>query len=134
MTRTTTKPRLLPALRLRCPYCGETTLRQGRSWFVFDRGCQRCDYAYEREVGYFTGASWLVNFPVVGVTSFVFAAILLALYPDWDALVIAIVASVFILILGILFTPFSMALWMYFEHSFHPLDEDDKYPLPEQDN
>jgi uncharacterized protein (DUF983 family) len=65
---------LLRALRLRCPECGASPIfrpiTQTRSWHHWATplsGCPRCDYAYEREPGYFLPAIWVVHvFTVFG--------------------------------------------------------------------
>lgn len=121
------RARLWPALRLKCPYCGQTPLLRRGSWFVFDDGCQRCDYSFERENGYYTGASWLVNFPMIGLTGFALAAVLLYFMQDADPLVIALITSIYMISFGAWFTPFSMAIWLYGEHRLHPRDHEDRY-------
>lgn len=127
MARTKGKPKLLPVLRLMCPYCGQTPLRKKGAWFSFGPGCVGCDYAFERELGYYAGASWMVNFPVVAVSGFLLAALLMIFAKDLSAEVIASISCVYILIFGAWFTPYSMALWMYGEHLLHPLNEDDSF-------
>jgi uncharacterized protein (DUF983 family) len=61
-------------MRLRCPECGASPIfrpiTQTRSWHHWATplsGCPRCDYAYEREPGYFLPAIWVVHvFTVFG--------------------------------------------------------------------
>ena len=124
-------PRFLPVLKMHCPYCGVAPLRNKGAWFTFAQGCKACDYRYEREEGYYTGASWMICFPVVVVTGFGLAALLYWLLPAGSETLISVLASVYMLVLGALFMPFSMALWLYFEHHLHPLDADDKFELDE---
>jgi uncharacterized protein (DUF983 family) len=112
-------------LRMRCPYCGETPLMA--HWFQFQHGCQCCDYRYEREIGYFTGASWMVMFPIVALVGFAMAAALLIFVPHLDALVVAAICSVAMVGVGVLIMPLSMALWLYGDHAIHPLNPDDRY-------
>jgi hypothetical protein len=127
MTKNSRNPRLLPLLRLRCPYCGKTPLRKGGSWFVFASGCPTCDYMFEREVGYYAGASWLVNFPVVSLSGFVLAGLLVAFAKTLSSEMIAVIACCYMLLFGAWFTPYSMAIWMFGEHLLHPLNADDQY-------
>jgi len=117
------RPSLIHALRLRCLYCGQTPLRKERSWFEFGAGCSSCDYKYEREEGYYTGASWMVGFTVTSLVGMIVAALVFYLYPDADAMVIAAAASFSLLLFGMWFFPYSQALWMYFDHTVHPLDK-----------
>jgi uncharacterized protein (DUF983 family) len=60
---------LARALRLRCPVCGAWPLfrpvRQWRSpldWFETLPGCPHCQYAYDREPGYFMLALWTFDY------------------------------------------------------------------------
>jgi uncharacterized protein (DUF983 family) len=50
------------ALRLRCPLCGEGKLFIG--WFRMHPKCSHCGLKYEREPGYFLGASY-VNYGII---------------------------------------------------------------------
>ncbi len=119
-----TKPSLWAAIRLYCPYCQREKLNKTRNWFVFREGCPQCGYRYEREIGYFTGASWMVNFPVTGVLGFLIA-MLLILRTDLKAMLVAVITSVFVLVFCIAFFPISQGIWMVIEQSFRPLNEDD---------
>src|SRR4051812_50019660 len=63
---------IMRALRLRCPECGHARIfkpwRQTRSlddWFRPLHGCPHCDYAYEREPGYFLLAIWGLNYGLI---------------------------------------------------------------------
>lgn len=50
------------ALRLRCPLCGEGEMFSG--WFSMLANCKSCGLRYEREPGYYLGASY-VNYAMV---------------------------------------------------------------------
>lgn len=55
------------ALRLRCPLCGEGPLFAG--WLKMHSRCNHCGLKYEREPGYFLGASYInYGFIVLPVT------------------------------------------------------------------
>ena len=112
-------------LRMRCPYCGNTPLMT--TWFQFQRGCRPCNYRFERELGYFTGASWMVMFPMVALVGFIMAAALLVLFPHLDALLVAALCSIAMIGMGVGVMPLSMALWLYIDHVIHPLHSDDTY-------
>lgn len=114
-------------IRLRCPYCEQTPLLRQGSWFQFDHGCQVCDYSYEREPGYFTGASWMVNYTVSAIFGCGLAAFSLYRFPAVDALVTAGGVSIFLVVFGLWFVPYSMALWLLFDHTLHPLTENEQY-------
>jgi len=121
------KLKLLSLIRLRCPYCGSTPLRAEGSWFYFRSGCKVCDYVYEREPGYFTGASWMVNYAALALSGCGIGAFLLYRLPDLDAMWIAAIVSVFLIVFGLWFVPYSMALWLGFDHIVHPLTPADRY-------
>src|SRR5690348_4955994 len=89
--------KLGPIFKLKCPYCARTPLRAPGSWFTFGPGCRECNYSYEREIGYFSGASWMVSFTVVSLLGFAVAALLLYLLPDIDALWIAAIVGLLVL-------------------------------------
>jgi uncharacterized protein (DUF983 family) len=109
------------ALRLRCPHCGETPLLEPGSWLTFRDGCRKCNYTFEREPGYFTGASWVINYTVAGVTAAGAGALLLWQAPGVPLdLVIGIAAAVGIAV-AIGFFPVAKALWMWLDHKLHPL-------------
>ena len=114
-------PRLRHALRLRCPHCGETPLLQTGSWLTFRHGCEPCGYVFEREEGYFTGASWVVNYLVSGVSGAAVAAVLL-----WRAPAVALeavigVAAAVGIGIAVAFFPVAKAIWLWADHVLHPL-------------
>ena len=90
-------PRLWPALRLHCPYCGQSSLRDGGSFLV---------------------------------SGFLLGGVLLLVFPDLDVMFIAGGSGIYMLVCGILFWPWSMALWMVIEHRLHPLRPEDRLSEP----
>ena len=123
-----TRPSLRAALSLHCPYCHRTPLRKQGSWFVFRRGCRGCDFRYEREAGYYTGASWMVAYPMISLCGLGTAVVFkLWLFPELNTLLLITLVSALMVALAILSTPFCKAIWLYQDHWFHPLDKDDSY-------
>lgn len=123
--RNQTKPRLMAALRLRCPYCSVAPLQAKGKWFEFGRGCETCDYRYEREVGYYVGSTWMVNYTVISCFGIVVAAAL-AFGLQLSGLMIATWTSLSLILFGLFFFPFGNAIWLYADHVFHPLTEKDR--------
>lgn len=116
---------------LKCPYCLETNLRKKSSWFEFDSGCPQCNYRFEREPGYFFASPWMINYPISAIVCFIFSYIMFQKMPDLAPLMKAsFVAGVCIVTALILF-PFSRAVWMFADHLFHPLSDED---LPYSEN
>jgi hypothetical protein len=122
---TNSKPKLLPTLLLRCPHCGKESLRKKGSWFEFKEGCSICNYRYEREAGYFTGASWMINYTVISLAGVGMAWYLVAATP-LRGLWIASMISLFVIVFGLWFFPYGKAIWMYFDHLINPLSADDR--------
>lgn len=121
------KASLWRALRLRCPYCGVEPLLKKGSWFDFRPGCPRCEYRFEREEGYYTGGSWMVNFPITATSIFILCWVMVVKVPGFGGLKLASVISVLAVAFGVFIYPFCMAIWMYAEHLFHPLGPEDRW-------
>jgi uncharacterized protein (DUF983 family) len=119
------KPQFRYLFRFVCPYCGVSPLC--KTWFTFQHGCLPCNYRFERELGYYTGASWMVTFPLVSLASFFVAALLMWQFPNLSSLWVASTVSIFMLLLGVLITPLCMAIWLYVDHWLHPLHDGDDY-------
>lgn len=121
-----TKPSLLKALKLKCPYCGNTPLLKTGKFLDFGIGCATCNYKYEREIGYFSGASWMITYTVAALSAMIAGAIMVWKFSDQGDMVVAGVPAAFGGIAAVLFIPFGRAIWMYIDHTFHPLTDADK--------
>ena len=124
------KPKLRAILLLRCPRCVRTPLQKSRSWLQFRLGCEKCDYQYEREPGYFWGASWMITYTFASLGSLAVAITLLVYYPDWSGLKTALVAVAPILPIAVAIQPFSRAAWMVFDHFHNPLNDFERLDSP----
>jgi uncharacterized protein (DUF983 family) len=121
--------------RLRCPMCGISPLflpaRRTESlidWFEMLPGCPRCDYAYEREPGYFLFALWLINF---GLVTFFGVGLLLLLDFFFELSTAQLIFFVLVplWLLGILTVRHVKAFFLAFDHLVHPqLEETDEPP------
>ena len=116
------KPNLVSALVLKCPYCRSNSLN--KSYFVFKKTCDNCLYPIEREEGYWSGASWLVNFPITSTLSFILVVALMA-KTDLNEEIIAGLVAAFVFIFGALIFPFCQAFYMWLDHKMKPLNQDD---------
>ncbi len=121
------RPHFGAVLRLRCPRCGITPLRKEGSWFEFDDGCARCGYRYEREPGYFWGAPWMINYPLVAVITLILGAWYLRSDLHFHSLILATIISTLAIALSLFLYPYARALWMYGDHFFHPLSDKDAW-------
>lgn len=127
------RPSVLAVLSLKCLYCRQTTLQKPGSWFYFRQGCSECDYRFERESGYFTGASWMIGYPLLAGQGLGLCALFkLWIFPGWHINAVIALVSVISLFLTALLHPFSMAIWMYLDHHLHPLGDGDSYSDPAQ--
>lgn len=119
-------PHLLNALRLKCLYCGHVSLLKPGNPLAFTSGCAACNYKYEREVGYFSGASWMITYTVSALSAMIAGAVMVWKYSDLGDLIVAGVPAFFGAVMALLFIPFGRSLWMYIDHFFHPLTDADK--------
>lgn len=93
------------------------------NWASLREFCSTCGLKFEREPGYWTGAL-IIN---MAIALFVFLALLvggmLVFWPDvpWNALWVSTMASM--VIVPIVFYPWSKSIWMAIELSYHKLDE-----------
>ena len=118
------KPDLLSALSLKCPYCQKQRLLKKSSYFVFHKACKDCEYLFEREAGYWTGASWMLNFPITSSLAFLLVVYLM-LESKLNEELIAAIVSGFIFAFGALIFPFCQALYLWLDHKIKPLTNDD---------
>lgn len=109
-------------LRLKCPYCCKESLQSKGSWFSFQKGCPHCNYVYAREDGYFSGAPWMISYPLSSVLAFSLVFLIYNSEHRPSALVIALSVGVICAGFGILTYPFAKAIWMYVDHHFHPVE------------
>lgn len=120
------KPSLMNALRLRCLYCGQTPLLQRGHFINFDLGCAQCNYKFEREIGYFSGASWMMNYTFATLVAMAAGAYMVWKHSDKGDFIVAGVPALLGALAAFIFIPWGRSLWMWFDHTFHPLTEADK--------
>lgn len=113
------RTQLKRGLLKRCPRCGEG--RVFASYFHMRQRCPVCNYGFEREEGYWTGAM-IVNIAACEVWFFVlFVGVLLATMPGVNWIAILLVALVTNGLLPVFFYPHSKTIWMAFDIYLHPL-------------
>ena len=99
-------------LALKCPRCGTSELVKKWPNPQFNLGCAKCEYLYEREPGYFTGASWMVCFPLTALAGLALGAFFLICLPEVELELVLVIASVVSLLLGLISMPYCMAAWL----------------------
>lgn len=110
-------------LTKRCAVCGSRRLFE--RWFHMKARCPRCGYVFEREEGFFLGAS-IVNLAVseglLAVLCIVPLIYLSATRPEapiWPVIAGGIFAA---LIAPLAFYPFSRTIWVALELMLRPAD------------
>ena len=96
------------AARLRCPVCGQSPLFRPirevtglTGWFETLPGCPHCNYAYDRESGYFMMALWSLDYApaaVVGIGSLLFFTNFYAL-STWQLLLATLLPTLIVALL-----------------------------------
>lgn len=107
------------ALRLRCPACGGGPLFDG--WFKVRQRCPGCGLLLDREQGHFVGAMAfnLIASEMLWLTGLVMVLLITWPDPPWTAIMVgSIVAMVLI---PVVFYPYSRTLWYAFDLLFQPV-------------
>lgn len=106
--------------KLRCPYCLKTSFPK-TFWSRWPERCNHCNYAIEREAGYFSAVPWVFTY-----TPAAFLAIGLWLLIKDLGLASGVQLSI-VLTVAVLFSlfslPYAKAFWLYIEHYLHPLEK-----------
>lgn len=108
-------------LRQRCPVCGRGKIFSG--WIKTYERCSVCNFAFEREPGYYSGAM-AVN---LVVSELLIAAIAVPLAASQSVSVTTLIALGVTLpfFLPVLFYRPTKSLWMSVDHFFHPVNSED---------
>lgn len=119
----------LRALRLRCPACGGGPVFV--SWVTMCPSCPSCGIRYDREPegGYWVGSNTINLFATEGTFAVSFVATLVATWPapPWDLMLWGGMALM--LLLPVLYYPFSKTLFIAVDLTFRP-DEPRDYERP----
>jgi uncharacterized protein (DUF983 family) len=107
------------AVRLRCPNCGEGHIFAG--WFRQKDRCPQCHLVFNRgEQGYVVGA-YMFNIIVAElVFAAIFVSVLLSTWPDPPWTLLTYGGAALMVILPVLFYPFSRTLFLAFDLLFRP--------------
>lgn len=103
-------------LRQRCPVCGRGKIFKG--WIKTYERCSFCNYVYEREPGYYTGAI-AVNL-VVSELLITVIAVPLAASQTVPLSILIVLGCTLPWLLPLLFYRPTKSLWMSFDHFVHP--------------
>jgi uncharacterized protein (DUF983 family) len=106
-------------LRQRCPVCGKGKIFRG--FFKTYERCPACQFIYEREPGYYTGAM-AVNL-VVTELLIVIIAVPIAASQAVSIPVMVVLGVTLPILLPLLFYRPSKSLWMSIDHLVHPAED-----------
>ncbi len=109
----------------RCPRCGSGGIFS--TWAALNEHCTTCGFKFEREPGYWVGAL-IVNMAVsllVFLVTLVGGIVLTWPDPPWN-LLSALTIGVMLLV-PIVFYPWSKSIWMAIELSYHKLEEKEQF-------
>ena len=109
----------------RCPRCGARGIFS--NWAALHEHCTTCGFKFEREPGYWVGAL-IINMAVALIVFLVTLVGGMALtWPDppWNVLSAATIGVM--LVVPIVFYPWSKSIWMAIELSYHKLEEKEQF-------
>lgn len=106
-------------LRQRCPVCGKGKIFAG--FFKTYERCPVCQFVYEREPGYYTGAV-AINL-VVTELLIVVIAVPLAASQTVPLFIMILLGITLPVLLPLLFYRPTKALWMSLDHFIHPVED-----------
>lgn len=115
------------ALVLRCPRCGRAPALDG--WFRVRALCIACGLRFDRgEPGYFIGAGCLNLIVAELVFAVGLLGVLVWTWPDppWDLMLYAGIPLM--VLMPIVFFPFSRTIWIAFDLTFRPAERRDETP------
>ena len=111
---------LVRAITLRCPACGGGPLF--RRWLQPRERCPGCNLKFERREGHFVGAMAfnLIAAEGVWLGGLVLSVVLTWPTPPWTAILIGSVVAM--VLVPIVFYPFSRTLWYAFDLFIQPIE------------
>jgi uncharacterized protein (DUF983 family) len=107
-------------IRQRCPVCGRGKIFKG--WIKTYERCSVCNFAFEREPGYYTGAV-AVNL-VVSELLITVIAVPLAASQTVPLTVLIVLGCTLPFLLPLLFYRPTKSLWMSFDHFIRPANSE----------
>jgi uncharacterized protein (DUF983 family) len=110
---------LVRGLRQRCPVCGKGKIFQG-IFKTYER-CPVCNFTYEREPGYYTGA--MAANLVISELLIAAVAIPVAASQAFSIPEMAIIGIVMCVGLPLLLYRPTKSLWMSLDHVLHPIED-----------
>lgn len=111
--------RLWAILRLRCPRCLRAPVF--KKGLTLNDPCPVCGLVFEREPGYFIGSLY-VSYGLAVVLLVSFYYILVMLLPEWNPLVIALLAVLASIPFAPVLSCYARVIWLHFDRTAMPSD------------
>src|SRR5438552_414069 len=116
---------LIRGLLLRCPYCGKGKLF--RKGFTMYERCPVCDWRFEREEGYWTGAMAINITVTVLLTVIVVVPLAIVLAATQVSLILFLIIGLPLpVILPLLFFRHARSLWMSIDFMINPVEPEER--------
>ncbi len=119
------------SLRWKCPVCGVSPLfcpisqvRNMTDWFETLPGCPRCNYAYDRETGYFMMALWTFDYGAAALFGIALFFILFTFF-QLSTLQLLLLTLMPMSIFGMLIVRHAKAFYLALDHYFFHNDGTD---------
>ena len=113
------------AVARNCPRCGGGAIFA--NWAALKEYCSTCGFKFEREPGYWVGAL-IINMAaalIVFLATLVGGIALTWPDPPWNVLTAATIGVM--LVVPVIFYPWSKSIWMAIELSYHKLEEKEQF-------
>jgi len=111
---------LARALRMRCPSCGQAGAFT--SWFSMRERCPVCHFWFERNDGYFIGATCINMVLAIILPAAVYALIVVFTWPNPPWLGAALGAIALAVVIPIVLFPFARIVWLAFDLVIRPIE------------
>jgi len=105
---------------MRCPSCGQASAFD--SWFHMHERCPTCRFWFERNDGYFLGATCINLVLAIVLPAFVYIGIVVSSWPNpsWLGAAVAAIALAVAVPIGLF--PFARVVWLAFDLVIRPIE------------
>jgi uncharacterized protein (DUF983 family) len=111
---------LARAARMRCPSCGRASAFT--SWFHMRERCPVCHFWFERNEGYFLGATAINLVLAIVLPALAYIAIVAAGWPNPSWIGAGLAAGALAIIVPIALFPFARVVWLAFDLVIRPIE------------
>jgi len=120
--RSSLKRKLVRAITLRCPWCGNRKSFL-RGWFHRHDRCRTCGIRWRREEGFELGAVTMNTVVTTATLVLAMAISLVITVPDVPVRTLVVVLGIVAVVMPIIVYPFTYTLWLAVELTVNPPDK-----------